>query len=235
MSNEEQQEQEHRSRVTTLHTRMLAYIVAGCVFATGVYKGFYDNYVILIIPLTVLIPWGQRFLYTWLQSRYPRQANATLMLTDGFAAGLGIAAAGFSLVPTMTFLGLLVTTAMAFGNLYLVTLTGFVTLFGSLLGGFLFSFQSAGNDSPALMTVVAFGGYTLFVGLSAFYIREQQRNLLAAKNKILEQHRSGDERDSAAGALSKRECTHGERSNTQTELGFHGSSRRCTGGYEYEG
>lgn len=186
MTNAEQ-EQEHRSRVTTLHTRMLAYIVAGCVFAAGVYKGFYDNYVILIIPLTVLIPWGQRFLFTWLQERYPRQANATLMLTDGFAAGLGVAAAGYSLVPSMTFLGLLLTSAMAFNNLYLVTLTGFVTLLGSLVGGFLFSFQTAGNDIPELMTIVSFGGYTLFVGLSAFYIREQQRNLLDAKNVIVEQ------------------------------------------------
>ena len=186
MSNEEQ-EQEHRAHVSTQHSRMLAYIVAGCVFAAGVYTGYYDTHLILTIPLTVLIPWGQRFLSDRLRDRYPTQAGATLMLTDGFAVGLGIAAAGYSLVPAMTFIGLLMTTAMAFGNLYLIALTGFVTLMGSLLGGMLFSFERADTEIPALMTVVAFGGYTLFVGLSAFYIREQQRVLLNAKNQIMEQ------------------------------------------------
>lgn len=187
MSTPEQEEKAQRAHASTQHSRMLAYIVAGCVFAAGVYTGYYDSRLILIIPLTVLIPWGQRFLADRLQDRYPSQANATLMLTDGLAVGLGIAAAGYSLVPAMTFIGLLMTTAMAFGNLYLIALTAFITLFGALVGGMVFSFERAHTEIPALMTVVAFGGYTLFVGLSAFYIREQQRVLLDAKNKILEQ------------------------------------------------
>jgi adenylate cyclase len=37
------------------------------------------------------------------------------------------------------------------------------------------------------MTFVAITGFTCYVGLSAFYIREQSRNLLYAKNQILEQ------------------------------------------------
>lgn len=184
----DEQEQDARSRVTTQHTRMLAYIVAGCVFAAGVYAGFYDNSAILIIPLTVLIPWGQRFLSDWLKDRFPAQADAVLMLTDGLAAGFGVAAAGYSLVPTMTFLGLLLTSAMAFGNLFLITLTGFTTLFGSLLGGLAFGFHSIPFEgTPPAMVAVAMGGFALYVGLSAFYIREQARALLAAKNKILEQ------------------------------------------------
>ncbi len=184
----EEQKQEHRSTLTTQHTRMLAYMVAGCVFAAGVYSGFYDTAIILIIPLTVLIPWGQRFLADWLKGRYPGQAEATLTLIDGFAVGFGIAAAGYSLVPTMTFIGLLLTGMMAFGNLYLIALTGFVTLTGSLLGGLGFGFQAVPYEgTPAILTLVAIGGYTLYVGLSAFYIREQSRNLLDAKNKILDQ------------------------------------------------
>ena len=94
MSTPEQEEKAQRAHASTQHSRMLAYIVAGCVFAAGVYTGYYDSRLILIIPLTVLIPWGQRFLADRLQDRYPSQANATLMLTDGLAVGLGIAAAG---------------------------------------------------------------------------------------------------------------------------------------------
>ncbi|MCC2637891.1 MAG: cyaB [Moraxellaceae bacterium] len=184
----EEQKQEHRSTASTQHTRMLAYMVAGCVYASGVYTGFYDTALILIIPLTVLIPWGQRFLGDWLKDRYPGQAEATLTLIDGLAVGFGIAAAGYSLVPTMTFVGLLLTGMMAFGNLYLIALTAFVTLLGSLLGGLGFSFQAIPYEgTPAIMIMVAIGGYTLYVGLSAFYIREQSRNLLEAKNKILDQ------------------------------------------------
>ena len=110
------------------------------------------------------------------------------MLTDALAVGIGISAAGYSLVPTMTFLGLLLTSAMAFGNLYLVTLAAFVTLVGSLLGGVVFGFNVMPYAlTPAVMTMVAIGGFTAYVGLSAFYIRAQARNLLKAKNQILEQ------------------------------------------------
>jgi class 3 adenylate cyclase len=182
------EEQEHRSRVTTQHMRMLAYIVAGCVFAAGVYAGFYDTNVIIIIPLTVLIPWGQRFLAEWLRDKYPQQGESVLMMTDAIAAGFGIAAAGYSLVPTLVFAGLLLTSAMAFGNLFMLTLTGFVMLFGSLVGGLVFGFTPIPFEgTPAALVLVAIGGFTLFVGLSAFYIREQARGLLAAKNKILDQ------------------------------------------------
>lgn len=183
-----EQELENRARVTTQLTRMLAYIVAGCVLASGVYAGIYDTRIIILIPLTVLIPLGQRFLSTWLEARYPDQAEATLMLTDGLAVGFGIAAAGYSVVPTMTFLGLLLTAAMAFGNIYLITLTAFTTLFGSLIGGLFFGFQVIPfAGTPAAMVMVAIGGFTLYVGLSAFYIRQQAQSLLEAKNKIVEQ------------------------------------------------
>jgi class 3 adenylate cyclase len=182
------QEQEDRSLVTTQHTRMLAYIIAGCVFAAGIYSGLYDTSVIAIIPLTVLIPWGQRFFHAWLREKYADQADGAVMLTDALAVGVGIAASGYSLVPTMTFLGLLLTSAMAFGNLYLVALSAFITLVGSLLGGLFFGFQIIPYDhTPAVMTMVAFGGFSAYVGLSAFYIREQARNLLRAKNLILDQ------------------------------------------------
>lgn len=182
------QEQEDRALVTTQHTRMLAYIVGGCVFAAGIYAGLYDTSVIAIIPLTVLIPWAQRFLHSWLKEKHPHQAEGVLMLTDALAVGVGIAASGYSLVPTMTFLGLLLTGAMAFGNLYLVTLTSFIALIGSLIGGLFFGFRIIPYaNTPPEMTAVAIGGFTAYVGLSAFYIREQARNLLHAKNLIMDQ------------------------------------------------
>lgn len=184
----DEQEQEDRTLVSIQHTRMLAYIVAGCVFAAGIYAGLYDTSVIAIIPLTVLIPWGQRFLHSWLKEKYEDQAEGVLMLIDAVAVGIGIAASGYSLVPTMTFLGLLMTSALAFGNLYLMTLAAFITLVGSLLGGVVFGFNIIPYaQTPAEMTAVAIGGFACYVGLSAFYIREQARNLLRAKNQILEQ------------------------------------------------
>ncbi len=181
-------EQEERSLVTIQHTRMLAYIVAGCVFAAGIYSGFYDTSVIAIIPLTVLIPWSQRFLHARLKEKYGDQADGIIMLTDALSVGVGIAAAGYSLVPTLTFLGLLLTSATAFGNLALILLASFVTLIGTLLGGVVFGFHVIPYiETPAELTAVAIGGFAFFVGISAFYIREQARNLLHAKNQILEQ------------------------------------------------
>lgn len=181
-------EQQKQHTVTSQHTRMLAYIVAGCIFAAGVYKGYYGNHVIAIIPLTVLIPWGLRWLEDWLENHHPDQAQGGMLMADACATGIGIAAAGYSLVPTLTFLGILLVSTTAFGNLFLVTMAAFTTLVASMLGGLIFGFTMAPYAStPAEMTFVAITGFASYVGLSAFYIREQSRHLLRAKNLILEQ------------------------------------------------
>jgi len=181
-------EPQEQHTVTSQHTRMLAYIVAGCIFAAGVYKGYYGNHVIAIIPLTVLIPWGMRWLEGWLENHHPDQAQGSMLMVDACATGIGIAAAGYSLVPTLTFLGILLASTMAFGNLFLVALATFTTLVASMLGGLIFGFAMAPYvGTPVEMTFVAITGFTCYVGLSAFYIREQSRHLLRAKNLILEQ------------------------------------------------
>jgi class 3 adenylate cyclase len=167
---------------------MLAYIVAACVFATGIYSDFYDKSTIVIIIFAVLIPLAQRFFEEWLQHKFPRHALTTVHLTDAFAAGIAIAAGGFSIVPTMTILGLLITATMALGNLNLIVLAGFVAMLGGLVGGFLFGFDPIPySGTPASMVIVAIGGFTVYVGLSAFYIRQQAQVLIEARNQIKEQ------------------------------------------------
>lgn len=181
-------EENKHSLVTIQHARMLAYIIAGCIFAAGVYAGMFDNKVIAIIPLTVIVPWAQRFLKIWLEEKYGNQADGILMLTDALAAGIGISASGYSLAPTLAFLGLLLTSATIFGNLALILLAFFITLTGTLLGGLVFGFNTIPYEqTPAIVTGIAIGGFAVFVSVSAFYIREQANNLLSAKNQILEQ------------------------------------------------
>lgn len=167
---------------------MLAYIVAGCIFAAGVYKGYYSDIVIAIIPLTVLIPWAMRWLSDWLERRHPDHVHGGLLIVDACATGFGIAAAGYSLVPTLTFLGILLASTMAFGNLFQVAMAAFIALVSSLLGGLVFGFVMAPYaGTPAEMTFAAIAGFACYVGLSAFYIREQSRHLMRAKNLIMEQ------------------------------------------------
>jgi adenylate cyclase len=183
-----QQQEQHGTAITPQHTRALAYIVAGCIFAAGVYKGYYDTIVITIIPLTLLIPWAIRRLADWLATRYPDQQQGALLLVDACAVGIAIAAANYSLVPSLTFMSILLTSAMAYGNLFLVTLAAFTSLTTSLLGGLAFGFDMAPYAStPAEVTVVAIAGFACYVGLSAYYIREQSHNLITAQHQILEQ------------------------------------------------
>jgi hypothetical protein len=58
-------------------------------------------------------------------------------------SGIAIAAANYSLVPSLTFLSILLASAMAYGNLFLVTLAAFTSLTASLLGGLVFGFDMA--------------------------------------------------------------------------------------------
>lgn len=177
-----------RYAVTSQHTRFLAYLVGGCVLAAGIYTGYYSTTLIALIPFTLIVPWGQTFLRAWLKQRAPDQASGGILLSDALVTGIGIAAAHFSLVPSLTFLGILNASAMAFGNLFLWALAGFMVLVGSLLGGAVFGFSvSPYAHTPVEITAVAIIGFACYVGMSSFYIRDQSRNLLRAKNKILEQ------------------------------------------------
>jgi class 3 adenylate cyclase len=170
------------------HIRVLAYVVCGCIFAAGIYKGFYQPTLFILIVLAPLVPWGQNRLRHWLHDRYPDQTSGIILLTDGFVTGFGIAAAHFNLVPTLIFLGILNASAMAFGNLYLWAITGFSVVVGSLCGGIIFGldvFPYA--QTPPELTAVAIIGFACYVGMAAFHLREQSHNLLNVKNEILEQ------------------------------------------------
>lgn len=183
----EAEEYKQRYAVSAQHTRMLAYVVGGCVFAAGIYTGYYDTPLILLVPLTLIIPWAQTFLRAWLKERYPDQASGGILLTDALATGIGVAASGYSLVPSLTFIGILNASAMAFGNLYLWALAGFMVMIGGL-AGLIFGVDTKHyTDMPSEVTIVALIGFACYAGMSSFYIRDQSRNLLRAKNKILEQ------------------------------------------------
>ncbi len=174
--------------ISAQHIRMLAYVVAGCIFAAGIYTGYYPQAMIAVIPLAMMVPWAQSFFRRWLKERYPDQVSAIIVLSDALVTGIGIGLAQYSLVPSLTFLGILNASAMAFGSLSLWAMAGFMVVVGSLLGGMAFGFEALPYaGTPAAITIVAIIGFACYVGMSSFYIREQSRNLLSAKNKILEQ------------------------------------------------
>ena len=170
------------------YVRILAYIIAVCIFATGIYTELYPVTDIAIIPLAILVPWGMGFLHTWLLDKHPDQADNIVMLAHALVAGVGIAAAGYSLTPTLTFVGLLLTSVLAFGNLYVALLSIVIMMLGSLIGGLFFGFHIIPYaDMPPIMTLVSFGGFLIYVSLSALYINDQTHKLLSAQGQILKQ------------------------------------------------
>ena len=170
------------------HIRALAYIVCGSIFAAGIPSHFYSPNLIVVILLAQAVPWVQSHLRSWLQDHHPDQTSGVILLTDGLATGVGIAAAHFNLVPMLVFLGILNASAMAFGNLYLWAITGFTVAIGSLLGGMVFGMDVYPYaHTPPELTAVAIIGFACYVGMAAFHLREQSHNLLNVKNQILEQ------------------------------------------------
>jgi class 3 adenylate cyclase len=177
-----------QQKVSAQQTRMLAYMVGGCIFAAGVYSRYYPLTSMVFVFLAPVVPWLQLRLRRWLKLNHPDQVGGAILLSDAAATGFAVAGAHFSLIPSLAFLGILNAYAMGFGNSYLWVLAGFTSLLGGLLGGALFGFDPAPYaTTPALMTTVALVGMTCYAGFSAAYVRERSSTLLGAQKKLLEQ------------------------------------------------
>lgn len=170
------------------HMRLLAYMVAVSIFASGVYSGIFNPKIIALIPFSIFLSFGLSWLHRRLSNRLPSQATAIVLLLDGLITGLGIASIQYALVPMLVFIAMLNASALSFGNLFLWIFTGFFCLFGSLLGGMLFGFQAGVYDNtPTAVNVVALIGAAFYFGLTAFRSREQSRALINAQQQIREQ------------------------------------------------
>lgn len=169
------------------HTRMLAFIVAASIFAAGVFTGTYPVSHAALVPLCLIIPFLQTWLYRRLLKTVPTQALAITLLMDGLVTGLGISATHYALVPMLVFIAMLNATVLSFGNLFLWIFTGFFCLLGALFGGLALGIKTSVTDIPLAMTLVSLIGAALYFGFSSFHSRQQSRALLVAKNQILQQ------------------------------------------------
>lgn len=177
-----------QQKVSAQQTRMLAYMVGGCIFAAGVYTRYYPLRSMAFVFLAPLVPWAQSRLRDWLKHNYPDQASGAILLGDSGIVGFAVAGAHFSLVPSLAFLGMLNAYAMGFNNSYLWMLSAFTTLLGCLIGGVAFGFTPASYaDTPALMTAVSLIGMTCYAAFSSAYVRERSSTVLDAQKKLLEQ------------------------------------------------
>lgn len=169
------------------HTRMLAFIVAAGIFATGIFSGIYPTRTAAFIPLALVIPYCQTWLHRRLMKSVPTQALAVTLLLDGLITGFGIAAVKYALVPMLVFIAMLNATVLSFGSLFLWIFTGFFCLLGALFGGLLLGLEHNLTEVPVSVTLVSLLGAALYFGFSSFHSREQSRALLVAKNQILQQ------------------------------------------------
>jgi len=112
------------------HMRLLAYMVAVGVFASGIYGGIYNlKTTIILIPLVLFLAFAQSSLHQQLRHRLPSQATAITILLDGLITGLGIAAIHYALIPMLVFIAMLNATVLGFGSLFLWVFTGFFFFF----------------------------------------------------------------------------------------------------------
>ena len=86
------------------HMRLLAYMVAVSIFASGVYTGMYHPRITALIPLTLVLAYGQSWLHRRLSNRIPSQATSITLLLDGLITGFGIASIHYALVPMLVFI-----------------------------------------------------------------------------------------------------------------------------------
>lgn len=177
-----------KKKLESQHARALAYMVGSSVFVAGTYTHYFGKASLVFAAVSVLIPRVQGHVRHWLERERPEQVFSTLLLMDASATGLGIAGTHFSLIPSLTFLGMLNAFSMGCGSAYLWALSLFATLMGALLGGVMLGFDVASyGDTPALVTIVSLTGMTCYAGFSASYVRERSSTLLETQSKLLEQ------------------------------------------------
>ena len=170
------------------HMRLLAYMVAVAIFASGIYTGIYHPKMTAMLPVVLALAFTQSWLHRHLRNSIPSQATAVTLLLDGLITGFGIAAVHYALVPMLVFIAMLNATVLGFGSLFLWVFTGFFCVLGSLLGGFAFGLEPNVHESiPMSVNAVALVGLAVYFGLNSFHSRAQSRDLITAKQELQEQ------------------------------------------------
>jgi len=170
------------------HMRLLAYMVAVAVFASGIYAGIYHPKMTILIPLVLVLAFFQSWLHRRLRNVVPNQAVAITLLLDGLITGFGIAAIHYAVVPMLVFIAMLNATVLGFGNLFLWIFTGFFCVLGSLLGGFIFGLEPGLQEQiPTSVNIVSLVGVAVYFGLNSFHAQAQSRALMTAKQELQEQ------------------------------------------------
>lgn len=170
------------------HTRLLAYMIVACVFAAGVGSGYFPTGQIALVPLILAYPIVLQWLSPRLEAKFQDRHENLLVLADAFFTGLAISAAHFSLIPCLMFLLMLNAAVLTKANGQVWVTSVVLTIMGMLVGmPFFGTWVASYSGTPVAVTLTACLGVSAYIGVAAFYIQRQQRELLIAKNQILEQ------------------------------------------------
>lgn len=171
--------------ISPLYLRLLAYLVSAGTFVVGIYTGLYDKSYFTVVGVALIFP----VLSHWLTQAAGRptrdNANAALLLSDAFMAGLAVVMAKFSLVPS-SILGIM-TSATVMTVIGVRGWVGSMIALGMGIGiGSLFFSQGVHLDSPALVSVVAMIGVFIYISVTGSYAHQQTDVLIRAQQDLID-------------------------------------------------
>lgn len=169
------------------YSRMLAYIVAAASTAACIYTQALALDIVWMIPYALLFPPLARFLGRNYHQQHPHLTNITLLCIDAAHAGGAVVLLGFSTVPSLMFLLMIVFSSLIAGGFRYLASTLTAALGTCLLLGLALN-PPLHAATPTLVAIVSILTTTLYVCITAYFVNQQSHRLALVQVEVQQGH-----------------------------------------------
>ena len=165
------------------YSRVLAYIAIAASIAAGTYNKHFAYDILWMVPYALLYPHLAHHLSLRFKRDHPQRTTLGLLFIDALHSGGVLALLGFSVVPSLMSLLILLFSSLVMGGLRYLGLAALIALSSAVLSAALLGIKP-NIHTPALVALVSIFFTTLYICITAYFVHQQGLRLSQVRSEI---------------------------------------------------
>jgi len=165
------------------YSRVLAYIAIAASIAAGTYVQHFSYNILWMVPYALLYPHLAHQLSLRFKREQPERTILALLFIDALHAGAALALLGFSVVPSLMAVLILLFSALVIGGLRYMGLAALIACSAAVLCAALGGFE-LNHETPSLVALVSIAFATLYICITAYFVHQQSIRLTQVRSEI---------------------------------------------------
>ncbi|MHA6493855.1 adenylate/guanylate cyclase domain-containing protein [Pseudomonas borbori] len=165
------------------YSRVLAYIAIAASIAAGTYVQHFGYDILWMVPYALLYPHLAHQLSLRFKRDHPQRTTLVLLFVDAMHTGAGVTLLGFSIVPSLMAMLVLVFSALVVGGLRYLGLALLIAFSASILMAAL-SEVRFNPETPPIASAVSIIFATLYICITAYFVHQQGLRLAQVRSDI---------------------------------------------------